>query len=422
MAADLVIHELGPLGDGIHRAPGGPVYVERALPGETVQANVRAGSGGVLRGTLTNLVTASPHRVPAPCPHYDVCGGCALQHADDAFYRDWKLENVRSALRKKALEPRVWNAPIFVPPATRRRATFVAVKKNKAVTLGYFRRRSHDVTNISTCLVLDPALMDLRARLAPALVPILHGGKPADVFIQTVNGHCEVVITGAVGQKGRPDLQVYEAVAELAHALKLARVAWRETERDEPEVLVEVSALRASFGALDVALPPLAFLQPTAQGEAALVRAVMDLLPESGRFADLFSGCGTFSGPMLGRGPVDAYENSAPALAALDKAKGAKPLRALARDLFREPLTADEAARYDAVVFDPPRAGAQAQAVALAGSKVPIIVGVSCNPGTFARDARILVDGGHALDSVGVVDQFTWSHHVELVAGFKRRA
>jgi 23S rRNA (uracil1939-C5)-methyltransferase len=143
-------------------------------------------------------------------------------------------------------------------------------------------------------------------------------------------------------------------------------------------------------------------------------------LPESGTFADLFSGCGTFSGPMLARGPVDAYEGAESAVRALDKSKGAYPLKAAQRDLFRMPLRADEAARYDAIVFDPPRAGAQDQVTALAESKTPRLVAVSCNPMTFARDARILVDGGYRLDSVKVIDQFTWSHHVELVAAFSR--
>ncbi|MCA0202505.1 MAG: hypothetical protein LCH56_17035, partial [Proteobacteria bacterium] len=176
----------------------------------------------------------------------------------------------------------------------------------------------------------------------------------------------------------------------------------------------------ARFGILDVPLPPLAFLQPTRAGEDALTAAVMIALPARGTFADLFSGCGTFSGAMLARGPVDAFDSVEPAVRALDKAKGVHPLRVQRRDLGRQPLDADETKRYDAVVFDPPRAGAEEQAKALAASNVRRIVGVSCNPVTFARDARLLIAGGYRLDSVQVVDQFTWSHHVELVAAFSR--
>jgi 23S rRNA (uracil1939-C5)-methyltransferase len=163
-------------------------------------------------------------------------------------------------------------------------------------------------------------------------------------------------------------------------------------------------------------------LQPTPAGEVALVAAVMAALPESGRFADLFAGSGTFAGSMLARGAVDAFENVAPTIAALNAAKGDLPFTATRRDLYREPLTRAEAAGYDAIVFDPPRAGAEAQVRELAATAVPALVGVSCNPVTFARDARILADGGYRLDSVQVVDQFTWSHHVELVAAFSKRA
>jgi len=235
-----------------------------------------------------------------------------------------------------------------------------------------------------------------------------------------VNGQAEIVITGPVGKKGYPDFAVHEAVAALAQQAKVSRVSWRGRDRDEPEILLEISPLRARFGALEVPLPPLAFLQPTAAGEVALASAVMELLPDRGRFADLFSGCGTFSGAMLERGTVDAFENNEPAVRALEKARGVKPLQPTYRDLFRNPLRAEETKRYDAIVFDPPRAGAQAQADALAAGKVPLLIGVSCDPVSFARDARALVDGGYTLESVKVIDQFTWSHHVELVASFRK--
>jgi len=421
MAGELTIDELGPKGDGIHQSPRGRIYIDRALPGDIVTAKIRRGDDGLLRGDLTAIVRPSPHRVKAPCPNYDVCGGCTIQHADEEFYRGWKLEIVREALRKKGLKPRTWREPVFLPAGNRRRATFAAFKRSNAVTLGYFRRRSHHVTDIASCLVADPAIMSLRAKLVAGLAPILQEGKAADIFIQTVNRQSEIVITGPVGKKGKPDLPVREAIAALAQQARVNRIAWRAKERDSAEVIIEMSPLRARFGALDVALPPLAFLQPTQAGEDALVAAVMELLPPSGKFADLFAGCGTFTGPILARGPVDAFESVESAIRALDKAKAGKPLKAVRRDLYHNPLRRDEANRYDVLVFDPPRAGAQEQVKALASGKVPLIVGVSCNPATFARDARILVDGGYRLDSVKVIDQFIWSHHVELVAGFTKR-
>ncbi|MGE4063503.1 MAG: class I SAM-dependent RNA methyltransferase [Rhodospirillaceae bacterium] len=421
MSARLEIHDLAPLGDGIHRAARERIYVDRTLPGDVVEAKIQKPAGGIQRAELLRVVEPSQHRVPAPCAHYDVCGGCTLQHASQAFYRDWKVETVRTALRRQDVEPEAWLDPVFISGATRRRATFAAFKKNNKVTLGYFQRRSHAVTEIAKCLVADPAILDVRVKLGGALVPILQEGKAADIFIQTVNGQFDVVVTGPVGKKSRPDLHVYEAAAQAAETLGVNRLDWRARDFDEPEVMVERAPLVARFGVLDVALPPLAFLQPTKAGEDALVAAVMSALPASGVVADLFSGCGTFAGAMLQRGRVDAFESAESAVRALDKAKGAKPLRAVRRDLFRAPLDADEIKPFDAVVFDPPRAGAEAQARAMASSKVQRLVGVSCNPVTFARDARILAQGGYTLESVKVVDQFTWSHHVELVGVFTKR-
>jgi 23S rRNA (uracil1939-C5)-methyltransferase len=218
-----------------------------------------------------------------------------------------------------------------------------------------------------------------------------------------------------------PDAAARDDMTTLADALAIDRVAWRAHLGDTPAVMIERRELRARFGALEVALPPLGFQQPTAEGEAALVAAVLAALPAAGRFADLFAGSGTFAGPMLARGAVDAFEANAASVAALNAAKASRPLQAIRRDLYRAPLTREEAARYDAIVFDPPRAGAEAQARELAASAVPVIVAVSCNPATFARDARLLVDGGYTLDSVQVIDQFTFSHHVELVAAFSKR-
>lgn len=428
MAGDLLIHELGPKGDGIHSSDRGRIYVDRALPGDSVQAKIRRGDDGIIRGDLVEVVKPSKHRVPAPCPHYDVCGGCTMQHADPEFYRAWKNEIVREALAKKGLKPREWKDPVFLPPGSRRRATFAAFKKNNVVTLGYFKRRTHQVTEIDTCLIADPAIMTLRRDLKTLLVPILQEGKEADIFVQLVGGKFDVAITGPIGKKGKPDLPLREAVAAMAQKSNIARLSWRARERDQLDVMFEKQPLIAHFGKLKVALPPLAFLQPTKAGEEALVSAVMELLPGKSKsdqtkfkFADLFSGCGTFTGAMLARGSVDAYESVDPAVKALDKSKGTAPLKVFRRDLFRNPLRRDEGNRYDAIVFDPPRAGCQEQSLALASGKCPVLIGVSCNPATFARDARTIVDGGYRLESVRVIDQFTWSHHVELVALFTKR-
>jgi len=420
MAESFLIHGLGPLGDGIHQSEHRRIYVAGALPGDVVQVEVRAEADGTFRGVLLAVETPSPHRIAAPCVHYDLCGGCTMQHAETTFYRDWKVGIVRDALHREGLQPETWSDPVFLD-AGRRRATFAAVKRKGAVTLGYFRRRSHDISDVTGCLVADPLVMGMRTQLTSALAPLLQEGKSTDVFIQAVNGRCDVVVTGPFGKNGKADLEVHEALAALGQIPHLGRLSWRSREHAAPEVMLDVNPIRATFGVLEVTLPPLAFLQPTQAGEAAVVNAVMELLPATGKFADLFSGCGTFSGSMLKRGAVDAFEHAAAAARALDKSKDTQPLKVIQRDLYRRPLQQDEIKRYDAIVFDPPRAGAREQVSALATAETPCLIAVSCNPATFARDARILVDGGYHFKSIKVIDQFTWTHHVELVAAFSKK-
>lgn len=420
MSAELSIHGLGPQGDGVHRSERGPIFVEGALPGESVETEIQPGPGGVLRGKLLRVLQPSSQRINPPCPYFEACGGCTLQHADEALYREWKLGLVRGALRKINIEPGEWLEPTFALAGARRRATFGIVKRGKTVLFGFFRRRTHRVTDIENCLIVAPVIMQARTRLIPLLTPLLQENRVTDVFIQTANSLVEIVITGPIGKKGRPDLEVHEAMAQIVQAANIARVSWRANERDIPEIIVEASPLHAAFGVLRVALPPLAFLQPTSEGESALVAAVMGLLPESGKFADLFSGCGTFSGPMLERGAVDAFESNEFSVHALSNAQGARRLKAQRRDLYRNPLQPDELNHYGAIVLDPPRAGAQEQAKAIAQSSVPVVIGVSCNPATFARDALILREGGYRLNAIKVIDQFIWSHHVELVASFSK--
>ncbi len=417
----LTVDDLGPKGDGIARNGQARVYIERALPGDRVKVQTRRDDEGLVRGEIVEIVSPAKFRVDAPCPNYDRCGGCAMQHADEDFYVGWKQELVRQALEKQGLRPRVWHGPVFVEPATRRRATFATYLSKGQVVMGYYRRRSHLITNIETCLVVLPAVLKTRDALKPHLKPILREGKAVDVFIQVAtSGGPEVVITGPVGKSPEPDMEARNAMIAMAHDCGLSRVSWRKGERDQPETMVSRNPLVARFGNLDVFLPAMAFLQPTAGGEKALCDAVMEALPPKGKYADLFSGCGTFTGPMLERGPVDAFESGDTAIVALGKATKGKPVKAVKRDLFRSPLRRDELNRYDAIVFDPPRAGCAEQAREMASCKVKTLVGVSCNPATFARDARVLCSGGYKLDSVRVVDQFTWSAHVELVAVFRR--
>ncbi len=417
----LIIHDIGPKGDGVAylEQDHEPVYIERALPDDEIETRIGKGPDGILRGSIEKLISASPFRTDPPCVYYEQCGGCALQHANDFFYKGFKQDVVQRALKRVHIKTNFLE-PVFCPPRTRRRATFAAFIQNKTVMMGYYKRRSHTITPISDCLVLHPDLVTWRNKVAPYLLDIIPGGKPTDIFLQMVGNQVEMVITGPIGREGRPDLRAHEAIAKMVQDTGLARVGWRMKGYDEPEILLEQKPMIAKFGPLAVHLPLNAFLQPTQEGQQALVDGVMNLLPKSlGRVADLFSGCGTFSGPLLERASkVDAFDIAG--IEPLARAGHSHPLAAIKRDLFTRPLSRDDLKVYDAIVFDPPRAGAKEQVAEIARSGVPLVIGVSCNPATFARDAKTLVDGGYKLESVQIVDQFVWSHHVEVIGKFTR--
>jgi len=411
---DVPITGLGAKADGIHEnAQGDKLYVERTAPGDIVRVRPRTDEEGLSRGELLEVLTPSPHRQAPPCPHYDLCGNCTLQHLNESYYREWKVGVVKEALVKMAVEPSQWLETIFIAGNSRRRATFSCYQQSGEIVMGYHPRRSRHITDIQTCLVADPRLLVVRDSLKPFLGPVLKEGR-VDIFLQRVGDAFDMVIIGPIARNRASD----EALEALLIATDVERISWRTFEEDNLVTLFSQDDIEATFGSLKVKLPPAAFLQPTADGEKALVKAVLSAMPAKGKFADLFSGCGTFTGPLLSRGNVDAFELSVPAVAALSQAASRRPLKVATRDLFENPLTKDELNRYDAIVFDPPRAGCREQAEKLAKSKVPLLVGISCNPATFARDARILCDGGYKLNSIQIIDQFLWSHHVEIVGVF----
>lgn len=417
----LNIHDIGPKGDGIARGRHGNVFIERGLPGDEVEAKLWRGDDDVTRGSIERILTPSPHRTEPECPLYNRCGGCSLQHASNDFYRDFKMDIVGNAMAKAGLHCEV-AAPIFCPPRTRRRATFAAFLQNGKLTMGYYKRRSHDIVDVPDCMIVHPDILNWRTKITPHLKKIIKDSRPCDVFIQMIDGSAEIVITGPVGRKGTPELTVREAMGEMARETGLARISWRMKWMDEPDVIVQMRPMLAKFGPLAVPLPPNAFLQPTAEGQKALVDTVIGFMPElkpNAMVADLFCGCGTFTGPLLDTGAqVAGFDIGG--INALNKAKGAHKLSATERDLFKDPLRREELNRYEVVILDPPRAGCREQTLELARSKVKHAIFVSCNPATFARDARLLIDGGFKMSDIQVVDQFVYSHHVELVAKFTR--
>lgn len=413
---------LGQKGDGLARLEDGrSVFVDRALPEETLDIQLFETKDGTLRGDIAQVIEPSADRADPPCPHYDGCGGCQMQHMQGGAYRRWKRQKLEVALAAHLPALPDFLPDIFIPAGTRRRVTFACIKTHKTLVVGYHKRRSKQVSDIEDCLIVDPDLMAVRAHIKPYLLDIIKDSRVVDVFLQKLDGGIDCVITGPVGQAkdGAPDFTVQEACGRMLHETPVSRISWRMRDRDVPELLLEAHPLFKKAGALQIPAPPLAFLQPSAEGEAALARCVVEALPAGAKTAaDLFAGHGTFTGHMLGQGlHVDAFESDRGAVTALKKAGHA---RAQVRDLFKYPLQGKELAGYDVIVLDPPRAGAKAQSDALALSDVAVIIYVSCNPSTFARDAARLVDGGYTVQSIQMVDQFPWSTHTELVGVFAK--
>lgn len=406
------IERIGEGGDGIARSDdGAAVFIPLTAPGDVVRAAIKKDHEGYWRGTLQEIVTRAKDRAEAPCQHYGRCGGCSLQHVTPEFYALWKRDVVIHTLEKAGVKADTVHDPIFVPPGTRRRAVFAFVKYGKNVTVGFNARRSHDVMAVPGCLVLDPAIVTLADRLKNYL-PALTTAKNGDVMIQRVEGQIELSITA----KLKDDLEFHETLAAMMTELSIARVNARSHDRQSYELLLEREPFIKSFGGLRVHLPPASFLQPSDQGEEILTSRVMEYAGNATHFADLFSGAGTFTGPLLTSGRVTAIDSAAPAIAALARAGAGKNLSTQTRNLFADPLSVKELGAFDVVVLDPPRAGAKEQAQTLTRSDVQRIIYVSCNVQSFARDAKMLQAGGYRVKHVQPVDQFTWSAHGEIVS------
>ena len=350
----------------------------------------------------------------ARCIHFGVCGGCTLQDLPQAEYREYKRGEVVRALTKQGLGDAEGAAVVEVPGGTRRRAVFKIARRDGATAVGFHALKSHSIVDMRECLVLTPALLKLAERLRSLMNTLLADGQHAEAHVSEADNGIDIGFRANVQLK--PALT--KAFAKAAPQMGVVRVLWNGG------LAFESAAPIVRFGKADVKLPPECFLQPTRAGEEALLARVLDATKGAKAIADLFSGCGTFSLPLAARARVHAVEKGETMLAALLSAakatSGLKPVTTAKRDLFKVPLNSVELGKFDAVTLDPPRAGAQAQAIQLAKSKIDRVVYVSCDAQTFVRDARILVDGGFRLGSVTPVDQFLWSEHIELVAAFTR--
>ncbi|KPF96136.1 RNA methyltransferase [Rhodopseudomonas sp. AAP120] len=408
----LRIDHVGHRGDGVSLAPSGTLYVPYALGGETVETALVSGHPD--RRKLLRVDVASPERVAPFCPHFGVCGGCAIQHWQDEAYRAWKRNLVIETLAQARIDAPV--APLIDAHGTGRRRITLHARRgtHDVLKVGFSAAASHDVVAIDHCPILDPGLtgaIEAAWALAEALTPV---GKPLDIQVTAAENGLDVDVRGS----GPLPPRMIVSLSKLAEQHRLARLT-RHGElvlmRMPPTVMI---------GTARVTLPPGAFLQATALGEQTLADLALAEIKRAKLIADLFCGVGPFALRLATKARVFACDSDGPAVTALQKAAlatpGLKPVRAETRDLFRRPLAPPELVDFDAVLFDPPRQGAQAQAAQLAAGRVPLIIAVSCNAQTFARDAKLLIDGGYRLEKVTPVDQFKYTPHVELVAVFRK--
>jgi 23S rRNA (uracil1939-C5)-methyltransferase len=412
VAERLIIDHLGRFGDGVAVTSSGAVYVPGALPGETVDVEDVTGQTGRLH--LVQIVSPSPKRISPVCPHFGVCGGCAVQHWDAECYRTWKRSLVVEALERVGLDPPIADL-IDAHGAGRRRAVLHARRgTHEVLEVGFSAARAHRVVAIDRCPILAKSLdvaVKVAWEIAEALGPT---AKPLDLHVTATDTGLDVDVRGS----GSLSAELASSLARIADNRDLARLT------RHGEVVAQRRAPSLRMGKANVRLPPAAFLQATTEGETALAQLVLAYCANADHAADLFAGVGPFALRLAERMRIDAVDHDEQALAALERAasatSGLKPVTVERRDLFRRPLTGPELKPYDAVVFDPPRQGADSQSRELASSGVPRIIAVSCNPVTFARDASALVHGGYRLIDVTPVDQFRYAAHVEIVALFEK--
>ncbi len=424
---DVDIERIGSAGDGVSAdRAGARVHVPRTLPGELVR--VEAGAGG-RRASLLDVLRPSPDRVAPPCPHFDQgCGGCALQHWTDEAYAAWKRGLVTEALVRAGLpDPQV--APLVrTPPHARRRMDFAVERSERGVVLGLHRAHDQAIVDVSApaspdgaravvCEILHPALLALLDPLRQALSGLAALRRRGSVLANlAVNGPDLLIRTdGPLAPTDRVKL------AAMARQHGVARIAW-SLDDGPSEAAALLNTPFAEFGGHRVELPPGAFLQASAEGEAAIVGAVLAGLPDKltgrSRAVELYAGCGTISFPLASRLRVQAFEGDAGAAQAVRRAQTGSHVEMTQRDLARQPLSAKEMAGAAVVVLDPPYAGSAMQVPLIAASRVPRVIYVSCNPGVLARDAATLAQAGYRLLNVTPIDQFLWSAQVESVAVF----
>ena len=413
MSITLDILEVGARGDGVADLEGKRYFVPYCLPAETVEAEPIDKRGDGIACDLLEVLAPSRHRVAAPCLHFGTCGGCALQHWRRDIYTGWKSELIARSLAQRGVKAPAFEAPVTCEPGERRRADIVLRREGKRVLAGYHERGSQNVVDVGTCVVARPKVDAAIAALRSTMASILRDGTSADAVVNETDTGLDVLIRPH--KRFDMTLAIREALIALAESADLARVSWGDRATAEPVLVRRTPQL--ILGNVTIEPPPGSFLQATKRAELVMRAGVNAWAGEATHLADLFAGIGALS---LGKpGRLSLFEYDRPSVVAVDAAArrlGGNRVTVQLRDLFRRPLSTAELAPFDAVVLDPPRAGAAAQCAELAASKVKRIVYGSCDPASFARDVRTLQDGGYRLEKLMPIDQFLWSAHVELIA------
>ena len=400
------IVRLGAQGDGLAETVEGPIYLPYALPGER---------WSVAAGAPAKRLSDSRERQPALCRHFGRCGGCIAQHMSAGLYREWKQGLVAQAFAHRGIDAPL--GPIhMVAPHSRRRAFFGIARKGSHVVLGFRQEGQHTLVELTECPVLDPMIVSMFDRMREMAMIALPENGSGRLLVTRFDNGLDVAFEGG---RIRLTTDVRAALARMAEDTPLVRLSV------DGDVIVMHGNPALGSGSVTIAPPPGTFLQAVREAESIMIDLILGAVDKAKHVADLFCGIGTFTFPLARSAHVLAVDNDRRAietlLAAAKSAYGIKPVEARVRDLFREPLSRKELEPFDAVLFDPPRAGAKAQAEMLAKSGVPVVLGVSCNPATLSRDARTLIDGGYRLEKVTPIDQFLFSPHVEVVAVFRRR-
>jgi 23S rRNA (uracil1939-C5)-methyltransferase len=419
---EVEIGHLGNAGDGVARLQaGGLLHVAHTLPGEIARVRIDSDGPRGARGQMVELLRASPDRVPAPCPHFaDYCGGCALQHLQDTAYAAWKRALVVSSLQRAGYATPDVGPLVRTPAKARRRMDLAVRRKEGGVVFGLHRAQTTDIIDMSACEVLHPALFTLIAPLRKTLSSLAALRNIGSVIVNLLASGPDLLIRtdGPLTPPDRAKLAAFSAT----HAVP--RIAWA-LGTGAFEIAAQAHAPHEVFAGHRVETPPGAFLQASAEGEAAIVAAVLAGMPAKrtgkSRAIELFAGCGTLSFPLAAHLRVLAYEGDAAAAAAVRRAQARSRVEMTQRDLSRQPLSAKELSGAALILLDPPYGGAAPQMAAIAASGVKQVIYVSCNPGALMKDAAVLADAGYALVAATPIDQFLWSAQVECVAVFSRR-